>query len=166
MSKSRKSVAIIGGGPSALMAAAFLDTDKFDVTVYEKNKSLGRKFLVAGKGGFNLTHSEPIESMIGRYHPMLFLKNSLLNFSNKDLRNWFSQIGIETYIGSSNRVYQVDGIKPIEVLTAIVDFLKEKDVHLKFGYEWSNWKNDSIVFKNRIQIDPDFTIFADRKSVV
>jgi uncharacterized flavoprotein (TIGR03862 family) len=160
MSKSRKSVAIIGGGPSALMAAAFLDTDKFDVTVYEKNKSLGRKFLVAGKGGFNLTHSEPIESMIGRYHPMLFLKNSLLNFSNKDLRNWFSQIGIETYIGSSNRVYQVDGIKPIEVLTAIVDFLKEKDVHLKFGYEWSNWKNDSIVFKNRIQIDPDFTIFA------
>ena len=84
MSKSRKSVAIIGGGPSALLAAAFLDTDKFDVTVYEKNKSLGRKFLVAGKGGFNLTHSEPIELMIGRYHPMLFLKNSLLNFSNKD----------------------------------------------------------------------------------
>ena len=62
MSKSRKSVAIIGGGPSALMAAAFLDTDKFDVTVYEKNKSLGRKFLVAGK----VASTSPILNLLNR----------------------------------------------------------------------------------------------------
>ena len=58
----KKSVAIIGGGPAAFAAAAFLDPALFNVTIYEKNKSLGRKFLVAGKGGFNLTHSEEIEA--------------------------------------------------------------------------------------------------------
>ena len=57
----KKSIAIIGGGPSALLTAAFLNINKFDVTIYEKKKSLGRKFLVAGDGGFNLSHGEPIE---------------------------------------------------------------------------------------------------------
>ena len=60
----KKSVSIIGGGPAALLLAVFLDSQKFKVTIYEKNKALGRKFMVAGKGGFNLTHSEPIAELI------------------------------------------------------------------------------------------------------
>ena len=78
----KKTISIIGGGPTSLLLAAFLDVDKFDITIYEKNKTLGRKFLVAGKGGFNLTHSEPISDLIERYTPSDFLKNSLLNFTN------------------------------------------------------------------------------------
>ena len=56
----KKTISIIGSGPSSLLLAAFLDANKFEVTIYEKNKTAGRKLLVAGKGGFNLTHSEPI----------------------------------------------------------------------------------------------------------
>jgi len=83
----KKSVAIIGGGPSAFLLGAFLDTDIFDVTIYEKNKTAGRKFLVAGKGGFNLTHSEPIEQLNKRYTPVGTLEEALLNFTNADFRD-------------------------------------------------------------------------------
>ena len=90
----KKTISIIGGGPSAFLLADFLDTTKFDVTIYEKNKTTGRKFLVAGKGGFNLTHSEPIEQLIKRYAPSDFLEEALLNFTSTDFRNWLSQIDI------------------------------------------------------------------------
>ena len=79
----KKKVSIIGGGAASIAVAAFLNNQKFDVTIFEKNKALGRKFLVAGKGGFNLTHSEPIESFIKRYTPSSFLKDVLLYLKNK-----------------------------------------------------------------------------------
>ena len=60
----KKTISIIGGGPGAMLLAAHLDSTQFDVTIYEKNKALGRKFLVAGKGGFNLSHSEEIDDFI------------------------------------------------------------------------------------------------------
>ena len=101
----KKSVSIIGGGAAALFLAAFLDPQKFEVTIYEQNKTLGRKFLVAGKGGFNLTHSESIELLTELYTPTTFLKESLLCFDNTDFRKWLDTIGIPTYIGSSKRVY-------------------------------------------------------------
>ncbi|MDG1038745.1 MAG: NAD(P)/FAD-dependent oxidoreductase, partial [Polaribacter sp.] len=82
----KKTISIIGSGPSSLLLAAFLDTQKFDITIYEKNKTAGRKFLVAGKGGFNLTHSESISNFIERYTPSGFLKNALLNFTNDNFR--------------------------------------------------------------------------------
>ena len=82
----------------------------------KKTKQAGRKFLVAGKGGFNLTHSEPIEQLIKRYTPNDFLNKALLNFTNIDFRNWLEQIEVPTYIGSSKRVYPKEGIKPIELL--------------------------------------------------
>ena len=124
----KKSIAIIGGGPSSLLLAAFLDTKKFDVTIYEKNKTAGRKFLVAGKGGFNLTHSENITEFIERYTPNYFLKEALLNFTNNDFRDWLESIGIPTFIGSSKRVYPKEGIKPITVLNTILNHLKEKGI--------------------------------------
>ncbi|MBL4592708.1 MAG: NAD(P)/FAD-dependent oxidoreductase, partial [Flavobacteriales bacterium] len=142
----KKSIAIIGGGPAALLLAAFLDEKKFKVNIYEKNKTLGRKFLIAGKGGFNLTHSEPILELIERYTPPHFLKDSLLNFSNQDLRDWLNSIGIPTFIGSSKRVYPEKGIKPIEVFNAILDVLKKKDVSIFYEYTWRGWadKNEHI----------------------
>ena len=157
----KKSVAIIGGGAAALACAAFLDKRKFKVTIFEKNKALGRKFLVAGKGGFNLTHSEDTAALIERYTPSDFLDNVLQNFDNEDLRNWLNSIGISTYIGSSKRVYPTIGTKPIEVLKAIQNDLLEKDVKIEFGKAWTGWDtNDNLLFKPKNTIETDLTIFA------
>ncbi len=157
----KKSIAIIGGGPAALFAAAFLDSNKFDITIYEKKKSLGRKFLVAGDGGFNLTHGEPIENMISRYTPNSFLKEALLNFSNEDLRNWLDKIDIPTFVGSSKRVYPEKGIKPIEVLTKIKQFLIDKNIQFEYNHEWKGWSTkNELLFNNSKTINPDYTIFC------
>jgi uncharacterized flavoprotein (TIGR03862 family) len=156
----KKKVAIIGGGPSAFLLAAFLDATTFEVTIYEKNKTAGRKFLVAGKGGFNVTHSEPIEQLIKRYTPTGFLDNPLLDFTNTDFRNWLDQIGIPTYIGSSKRVYPKEDIKPIEVLNAILKFLKEKGVVLKYEHTFSDWDDDNNPILNSKPIKADCVVFS------
>ena len=157
----KKSIAIIGGGPSALFVAAFLDSNKFDITIYEKKKSLGRKFLVAGDGGFNLSHGEDIDTMITRYTPSSFLKNALLNFTNEDLRNWLENIGIPTFVGSSNRIYPEKGIKPIEVLTKIKQFLIDRNVQFEYNHEWKGWSHkNELLFNDDKTINPDFTIFS------
>ncbi|WP_426094812.1 NAD(P)/FAD-dependent oxidoreductase [Flavobacterium sp. DSR2-3-3] len=157
----KKSVSIIGGGPAALILAALLDREKFKVTVYEKNKTLGRKFLVAGKGGFNLTHSEPIAELIARYTPPHFLKKALLDFDNDDFRKWIGTIGIPTYIGSSKRVYPESGIKPIAVLNAILEVLYKQGVTIQFQHTWTGWtSNDAVVFNSDTAIKSDYTIFA------
>ena len=159
--KTKKSVAIVGGGPAALLFATFLDSNKFSVTIYEKNKSLGRKFLVAGKGGFNLTHSEPIEQLINRYTPSDFLNGALLNFDNEALRKWLNDIGIPTYVGSSKRVYPEKGIKPIEVLNAVENVLTERGVSIQFEHNWTGWnENNHLVFNGETEVKSDFTVFA------
>jgi uncharacterized flavoprotein (TIGR03862 family) len=157
----KKSVSIIGGGPAALLLAAFLDSDKFEVTIYEKNKSLGRKFLVAGDGGFNLTHSEPISQFIERYTPSEFLKKSLTDFDNDELQKWLDEIGIPTFIGSSKRVYPVKGIKPIEVLNAIVNVLSNKGVEIQHEHTWTGWNKDNhLVFNGEKEVKSDYSVFA------
>jgi len=157
----KKSIAIIGGGSSALITAAFLDSKKFDITIYEKKKSLGRKFLVAGDGGFNLSHGEAIEKMITRYTPTFFLKQALIHFTNDDLRKWLLTIGISTFVGSSNRMYPEKGIKPIEVLTKIKQFLIDKGIHFVYHYEWKGWNiNNELIFNSSEIINTDYTIFS------
>ena len=156
----KKSVSIIGGGPSALMLASFLDQHKFKITIYEKNKTVGRKFLVAGKGGFNLTHSEPTEQFINRYTPNDFLKDSLLNFTNNDFRNWLAEIGILTFIGSSKRVYPKEGIKPIEVLNTILNFLTKRGVIIKYEHLFSNWTNNNHPIINNKAMVTDYIVFS------
>lgn len=157
----KKTVAIIGGGPSALAAAAFLDPTKFVVTIYEKNKSVGRKFLVAGKGGFNLTHSEPIEQMISRYSKSPILETALKSFTNDDLREWLNDIGIPTFVGSSKRVYPEKGIKPIEVLTKILHVLESNSVKFEYQKEWSGWnETGDLTFASGDSISADFVVFS------
>jgi len=156
----KKTISIIGSGPSPLLLAAFLDANKFEVTIYEKNKAAGRKLLVAGKGGFNLTHSEPITSFIERYTPTDFLKNTLLGFTNDDFRDWLKDIGIPTYIGSSKRVYPEDGIKPIKVLNTILNHLKEKGIIFKYEHTFSGWDSDHNLIINNKTITSDYTVFS------
>lgn len=150
----KKSIAIIGGGPAALMLASQLDENKFDVTIYERNTALGRKFLVAGDGGFNLTHSEETEQFISRYTPSSFFEKIITTFSNTDLRNWLTSIGIETFVGTSKRVFPINGIKPIDVLNAILNELKKKNVKIKTNQLWKGWENDNLIFET----SPDDTL--------
>jgi len=156
----KKSISIIGSGPSALLLAAFLDTKKFDITIYEKNKTAGRKLLVAGKGGFNLTHSEPILDFIERYTPNDVLKDALLSFTNDDFRNWLQSIGIPTYIGSSKRIYPEEGIKPITVLNTILNHLKGKGIVFKYEHTFSGWDAENNLIVNDAIIHSDYTIFS------
>lgn len=160
----KKTIAIIGGGPAALMLAAELNEQKLDVTIYERNNTVGRKFLVAGDGGFNLTHSEESEQFISRYTPALFFKKIISSFSNTDLRNWFSNIGISTIVGSSKRVFPEKRIKPIEVLNAILAILKRKNVEIKTQYFWKGWNDDNeLLFDTdtqTIKVKADFVVFA------
>ena len=159
-----KTLAIIGGGPSALMLAAMLDEKKYHVHVYEKNAAVGRKFLVAGDGGFNLTHSESIDSFVTRYTPQDFLEPVLRAFTNQDLCVWLKSIGIETYTGSSKRIFPVKGIKPIEVLNAFLEKLKTNNVQLHTHHEWKGWsETNALVFQNKkedVIVDADIIVFA------
>ena len=156
----KKTISIIGSGPSSLLLAAFLDTEKFDVIIYEKNKTAGRKLLVAGKGGFNLTHSEPISKLIERYTTSNILKDSLLSFTNDDFRDWLKNIGIPTFIGSSKRVYPEKGIKPITVLNTILNHLKERAVTFKFEHTFSGWDTKNNIIINNNTITSNYTVFS------
>jgi hypothetical protein len=156
----KKKVAIIGGGTSALLLAAFLNAKKFEVTIYEKNKTAGRKFLVAGKGGFNLTHSESIDRFMDRYTPNDLLDSAISHFTNLDFRKWLNQIGINTYIGSSKRVYPKKGTKPIEVLNAILHFLEEKGTVMKHEHAFTGWDSHHHPIINNKAIQADYTVFA------
>lgn len=160
----KKRVAIIGSGPSALMLASVLDPQKFEVAIYEKNFAPARKFLVAGDGGFNLTHSEEIENFVRRYSPSAFLEQCLRAFSNADLRAWLKTLGIETFVGSSKRVFPVKGIKPIDVLNAILSDLRNKNISINTSCEWKGWnKNGELIFTTKDRdrnADADITVLA------
>lgn len=158
MASYKKTVAVIGGGTSALMLGAQLDSTLFDVTIYEKNAAPGRKFLVAGDGGLNLTHSENIRDFISRYTPSAFFEPILNAFTNTDFRDWLYGIGIETYIGTSKRVFPVKGTKPIDVLNAIIRALEKKEVHFKYKHLWKGWSGEQLLFTH---LDKDVTVKAD-----
>lgn len=157
----KKTIVIVGGGASAIACAAHLDQTKYHIHIFEKNKALGRKLLVAGKGGFNLTHSEKVETFIKRYTPADFLKKTLLEFSNDDLLKWLEEIGIPTYVGSSKRVYPLPGIKPVEVLKAMENVLEQKSVQIHFNKTWLGWENSNrLVFQDGETIETDYVVFA------
>ncbi|MFB0961176.1 MAG: NAD(P)-dependent oxidoreductase, partial [Flavobacteriales bacterium] len=157
----RRELAIIGGGTAGLFLAAFLNTDIYNVTIYEKKASLGRKFLVAGDGGFNLTHSEELSSFKSKYTPSSFLDIALDHFSNTDLIEWLLGIGIPTFIGSSGKVFPEKGIKPIEVLKCIEAYLIEKNVKFEFNKTFSDWgEENSLEFNSNEFIKADYTVFA------
>ena len=157
----KKEVAIIGGGTAGLFLASFLDTSIFEVCIYEKMNTLGRKFLVAGDGGFNLTHAEAFEIFKTKYTPATVLSEALDSFTNEDLRSWLSEIGIPTYVGSSGRVFPNKGIKPIEVLQSIKDYLERRGVQCKFNQSFLDWDTEGkLRFDNGTVIDPAYTVFA------
>lgn len=160
---SKKIIAIIGGGPAALMAADILSRD-CEVHIYEKGKTPGRKFLVAGNGGFNLTNSAEGEALYCKYYPQEFLQPALKAFSSEATRRWLANLGIPTFVGSSGRVFPEKGIKPIEVLRKIKDRLLQQAVHFHFQHEFLRFEAVAkpVIKKPEGEITPeaDHYIFA------
>jgi len=157
-------VAIIGGGPAGLMAAEVLLKGGVQVSLYEAMPSLGRKFLVAGKGGLNLTHSEPFEDFLSRYGERRPQIEPLLNaFGPLELREWADGLGIETFIGSSGRVFPVE-MNTTPLLNAWITRIKESGLQIFNRYKWIGWsKDNSLRFETHDGekiVEADATILA------
>jgi uncharacterized flavoprotein (TIGR03862 family) len=156
-----KHIAIIGGGPAALMLAAEIDTQKYRVTLFERNKALGRKFLVAGDGGLNLTYQSSVAELISHYSPADFMDPIIRSFTNANLMDWFKQRGVSTFVGSSNRVFPDKGWKPIQVLNKILEHLSAREIEFQMNTKWTGWNTEGhLCFENREALQPDITVFA------
>ncbi len=156
-----KNLAIIGGGPAALMLAAQIDTKKYRVTIYDKNKAVGRKFLVAGDGGLNLTYSSTVDDLVSQYSPSEFMDSIIRQFDNKQLMDWFNDHGVATYIGSSNRVFPDAELKPIEVLNKIVDCVTQNNVAIEYEKTWVGWgEHGDLEFDDGYRVSCDVTVFS------
>lgn len=159
----KKEIAIIGGGAAAMMLACTLDSNKFNISMYEKNAAFGRKFLVAGDGGLNLTHSEETNLFVEKYYPSKFIAPFVSHFSNTDLIIWLQNIGIETFVGTSKRVFPKKEIIPIAVLKAIEKKLIDNNVTIYYHYNWEGWHNHQLQFSNKgnnIFITASIVVFA------
>lgn len=138
---------IAGTGPAALMAGSQLLLKGHRVTFFDHKKAAGRKFLVAGHGGFNLSHSEPMELFLSRYsHEEI--RNCVRRFDNAQLVEWLQLIGIETYRGSTGKIFPVKGIKPIQVLKAWLDWLERQGAVFHFEHQVTDFSNDGLLIRN------------------
>jgi len=132
-----KTVAIIGGGPAGLMAAEMLSQRGVRVDVYDSMSSLGRKFLLAGKSGLNLTHSEPFEKFVSRYGTKREeVEKWLKEFTPDDLREWARGLGVETFVGTSGRVFPKE-IKASPLLRKWLKRLDEAGVKFYLRHRWN-----------------------------
>lgn len=132
-------VAIIGGGPAGLMAAEVLSQGGVPVDVYDAMPSVGRKFLMAGVGGMNITHAEPIDAFLGRYGQYSDKIAPLLDaFGPSALRAWIHGLGIDTFVGSSGRVFPTD-MKAAPLLRAWLHRLREAGVRFHIRHRWLGW---------------------------
>ncbi|MGZ9224612.1 MAG: TIGR03862 family flavoprotein, partial [Anaerolineales bacterium] len=161
-----KSAAIIGGGPAGLMAAEVISARGVKVDVYDSMPSVGRKFLMAGKSGLNITHSEPFEQFVSRYGKRRAQIEPLLrNFGPDELRQWVHGLGIETFVGTSGRVFPAGvGMKASPLLRAWLKRLTDSGVTFHLRHKWRGWQTDqSLKFEtpegDRI-IKPDGTVLA------
>ncbi|OZA27340.1 MAG: NAD(FAD)-utilizing dehydrogenase [Hydrogenophilales bacterium 17-64-11] len=132
-------VAIIGGGPAGLTAAEMLAQGGVRVDLYDAMPSLGRKFLLAGVGGMNITHSEPFDVFLSRYGVRAAaIKPLLQGFPPDSLREWIHGLGVETFVGSSGRVFPRD-MKAAPLLRAWLHRLRESGVRFHVRHRWQGW---------------------------
>src|SRR5690606_25768347 len=117
----------------------------YSVQVYDHKSAAARKFLVAGQGGFNLTHSEELEVFLTRYSSPE-IQMIVREFTNQDTIRWLQSIGVETYIGSSGKVFPVKGIKPIEVLQKWLTVLQKLGVQFFFNHSLIDFDSEKLIF--------------------
>ena len=134
-----RSVAVIGGGPAGLMAAEMLSLHGVQVDLYDAMPSVGRKFLLAGKGGLNLTHSETSELFLSRYGARRAqVEPWLTAFGPEALRLWVHGLGVETFVGTSGRVYPTE-MKAAPLLRAWLQRLRKAGVRFHMRHRWQGW---------------------------
>jgi len=159
-----KPVAVIGGGPAGLMAAEVISARGVKVDVYDSMPSVGRKFLMAGKSGLNITHSETFEQFVSRYGKRQAQIEPLLKkFGPDQLRQWVHGLGIETFVGTSGRVFPV-GMKASPLLRAWLKHLTDSHVTFYLHHKWRGWNADqSLRFETPAgdkALNPEATVLA------
>ena len=159
-----KTVAVIGAGPAGLMAADVLSVAGVAVTIYDRMPSVGRKFLLAGRGGLNLTHSEALDLFLSRYgaaRPRL--EAAIRHFAPEALRAFSEQLGQPTFVGSSGRVFP-KALKASPLLRAWLRALDARRVAFRLRHHWRGWNEaGALVFDSpagSITCAPDATVLA------
>ena len=159
-------IAIIGGGPAGLRAAEVAAEAGAEVTLFDAKPSVGRKFLVAGKGGMNLTHSEPLEAFASRYSASTqsgeVWSSILAGFTPADLREWARRLGAETFEAGSGRVY-LKNLKAATLLRAWVARLKSLGVRFEMRHRLVSVTPGSMIrisFSNGASAEADAVILA------
>jgi uncharacterized flavoprotein (TIGR03862 family) len=138
-----KNAVVVGGGPAGLMAAEALAAagagQRVQVHLFDAMPSVGRKFLLAGKGGLNLTHSEPLDRFVTRYGARSDVVQAWLQgFGPAQLRDWAQALGVGTFVGSSGRVFPTD-MKAAPLLRAWLHRLREAGVQFHMRHRWTGW---------------------------
>ena len=158
-------IAIIGTGPAGLMAAQVLAEAGCQVTIYDRMSSPGRKFLMAGRGGLNLTHSEALETFISRYGAAAkWLAPSIEQFSPDALRAWCDKLGQTTFVGSSGRVFPAE-FKASPLLRLWLRKLDQLGVKFQFRQKWIGWNEQGeLLFEDPLgkttTVTPSATLLA------
>ena len=157
-------IAIIGGGPAGLMAAEVLSQAGIQVDLYDAMPSVGRKLLLAGIGGLNITHSENFVTFCTRFGAeQQFLQNALDQFTPDNLRQWIHHLGIETFVGTSGRVFPKE-MKAAPLLRAWLHRLRQNGVRFHVRHRWQGWTDQGELHitgpDGDITINPDATILA------
>jgi uncharacterized flavoprotein (TIGR03862 family) len=157
-------IAIVGGGPAGLMAAETVRAAGANVDLYDAMASVGRKFLLAGKGGLNLTHDEPLEAFLSRYGSSRKQIEPLIKaFGPEALRDWVHALGIETFVGTSSRVFPSD-LKAAPLLRAWLRRLRTAGVQFHVRHRWTGWNKDGTLSfwtsQGPISVRADATILA------
>jgi uncharacterized flavoprotein (TIGR03862 family) len=157
-------VAVIGAGPAGLMAAEVLAAGGARVTVYDRMPSAGRKFLMAGRGGLNLTHSEPRDRFLARYREATpYLRAAIEAFPPEALRAWCEGLGQRTFVGSSGRVFP-EAMKASPLLRAWLRRLDDAGVRFAFRHHWNGWSAAGALRfetpQGALALTPDATVIA------